>query len=136
MRGPVTIFIDGQCDSCRCQASLLTRLDRGRGRVIVRDARHADPAAMVCAPGEALRQVHALLPDGRIVAGMEALRRAYAALGWGWLLAPTGWPVLRPLFDRLYALFARHRMRFSRPSREGVPPPNGSVSRSGHTRRS
>lgn len=136
MRGSVTILIDGQCASCRRQASLLTRLDRGRGLVIIRDARDADQAATACAPGEALRQVHALLPDGRVVAGMEALRHAYAALGWGWLLAPTGWPVLRPLFDRFYALFARHRMRFSRPACGGVAPPTHPVSRPGHARRS
>jgi predicted DCC family thiol-disulfide oxidoreductase YuxK len=44
---------------------------------------------------------------------METLRLAYAAVGLGWVMRPTGWPLLLPLFDRMYAGFARHRYGFS-----------------------
>jgi predicted DCC family thiol-disulfide oxidoreductase YuxK len=115
--GPVTILIDGRCGLCRRQAALFARLDRGRGRVVIRDVRGADATPPGCSLEDALRQMHALLPDGGVVAGMEAIRCACAALGWGWLLAPTGWPVLRPLFDRFYTFLARHRMRLTPPHR-------------------
>ena len=55
--------------------------------------------------------MHGLLPDGRMVQGMEALRAFYRAVGLGWLLAPTGWPVLRHLFDGLYWIWARLRVK-------------------------
>ena len=58
---------------------------------------------------ELRRQIHAVLPDGGIITGMEVFRRLYAAAGLGWLLRPTGWPGLRPLFDILYRIFARCR---------------------------
>jgi predicted DCC family thiol-disulfide oxidoreductase YuxK len=41
-------------------------------------------------------------------------REAYAAVGLGWLVAPTGWPILRPLFDVGYRWFARNRVRLGR----------------------
>ncbi len=54
--------------------------------------------------------LHVRTPDGRVVCAMEAVRAAYRAVGLGWLVAPTGWPGLRPVFDRLYAAFARNRL--------------------------
>ncbi len=58
--------------------------------------------------------IHGVFPDGRIVRKVEAFRQAYRAVGLGWLLAPTGWPVLRWVFDGLYALFARYRVSVGR----------------------
>ena len=55
--------------------------------------------------------IHAILPDGSIITGMEVFRRLYATIGLGWLLAPTGWPGLRKLFDWGYRVFARNRVR-------------------------
>ena len=60
-----------------------------------------------------MARIHALLPDGRVVEGMEVLRRVYAAVGLGWLLAPTRWPILRGLADAAYRLFARNRLRWT-----------------------
>jgi hypothetical protein len=45
--------------------------------------------------------MHGVFPDGRIVRKVEAFRQAYRAVGLGWLLAPTGWPLLRQVFDGL-----------------------------------
>jgi predicted DCC family thiol-disulfide oxidoreductase YuxK len=45
---------------------------------------------------------------------VETFRQAYRAVGLGWVLAPTGWPLLRPAFDALYRIFARHRVRMGR----------------------
>jgi predicted DCC family thiol-disulfide oxidoreductase YuxK len=58
--------------------------------------------------------IHGVFPDGRVVSKLEAFRQAYGAVGLGWLLAPTGWPVLRWVFDGLYSLFARYRVRLGR----------------------
>jgi len=45
---------------------------------------------------------------------VPVLRLAYDAAGIGWVLRPTGWPMLRPLFDAGYRVFARHRQSISR----------------------
>jgi len=58
--------------------------------------------------------IHGIQPDGKILRGMDAIREAYRGTRWGWGLAITGWPLLRPLFDALYRWIARHRMMLSR----------------------
>lgn len=111
--GTLTVLIDGACPLCRREAALLTRLDKGRGRLRMEDiAREGfEPAAYGRTMDELMGEIHGVAPDGALVTGMEVFRRAYRAVGWGWLLAPTGWPLLRPAFDAMYRWFARNRMR-------------------------
>ena len=72
-----------------------------------------DPGVYGLDPERAMARIHGVLPDGRVVEGMEVFRRAYAAVGLGWLLAPSGWPGLRRLFDAAYRWFARNRLRLT-----------------------
>jgi predicted DCC family thiol-disulfide oxidoreductase YuxK len=58
-------------------------------------------------------EIHAALPDGSLIKGVEVLRLAYGAVGLGWLLRPTAWAALRPIFDAGYLAFARHRRTIS-----------------------
>lgn len=117
---PLTLLIDGACPLCRREGAWLRRLDRGRNRLRLADisAAEFDPAAYGLTSDAVAARMHAVLPDGAVVTGMEAFRRAYAAVGWGWLLAPTGWPLLRPLCNAGYAWFARNRHRLT--GRAGV----------------
>ncbi len=111
----VTLLVDGECPLCRKEAALLARLDRGRSRLVLEDisAPDFDSSRYARSMDELMGTIHAALPGGRLVTGMEAFRRAYAAVGLGWLLAPTRWPLLRPVFDALYRFFARHRLRLT-----------------------
>jgi predicted DCC family thiol-disulfide oxidoreductase YuxK len=54
---------------------------------------------------------HGVLPAGTVIESVEVFRRAYAAVGLGWLMAPTRWPGLRRLADLAYRIFARNRLR-------------------------
>jgi len=60
-----------------------------------------------------MARIHGVLPDGSIVEGVEVFRRAYAAVGLGWLVAPTRWPGLRWLAEWSYQVFARNRLRWT-----------------------
>jgi predicted DCC family thiol-disulfide oxidoreductase YuxK len=106
------LLYDGACPFCRREVNWLARRDR-TGQVALEDI--ADPefdaADYGLSQAKVQSVIHAQLPDGRVVTGMEVFRRLYAAVGLGWLMAPTGWPVLRPVFDWGYRLFARHRVR-------------------------
>lgn len=55
------------------------------------------------------RLIHAVLPDGTPVSGVEVFRLAYGAIGQGLFFAPPALPLLSPLFERAYAAFARSR---------------------------
>jgi predicted DCC family thiol-disulfide oxidoreductase YuxK len=109
------LLYDGGCPFCRLEARWLARWNRD-GRLVLEDisAPEFDAARYGVTHDELMGVMHGMFPDGRIVRRVEALRQAYRAVGLGWLVAPTGWPVLRWLFDALYALFARYRVRLGR----------------------
>jgi predicted DCC family thiol-disulfide oxidoreductase YuxK len=114
-----TILIDGDCPLCRHEGNLLRKLDKGRGRLALVDI--TDPAFDAGRYGttfdDVMGTIHGVRPDGSLATGVEVFRRAYDAVGWGWLWAPTGWPVIKPIVDRVYAFFAKHRLRLT-----GRPP--------------
>jgi predicted DCC family thiol-disulfide oxidoreductase YuxK len=60
-----------------------------------------------------MARIHAVLPGGRVIEGLEVFRLAYAAVGLGWLLAPSRWPGVGRLFDAAYRSFARNRLRWT-----------------------
>lgn len=111
-------FHDGACPLCSREVRMLQRLDR-RGRIAWADI--AEPGFTPPDGGPSLEELegslHVQLADGRYVDGMDSFRALYRAVGLGWLLAPTGWPGLRPLFDLAYRAFARVR-----PYLPGRPP--------------
>jgi predicted DCC family thiol-disulfide oxidoreductase YuxK len=111
----IKVLIDGACPLCRREADFWRRLDRGRGRIALEDITSPgfDPAENSLTRAQAMEQIHGVLPSGTVVRGMEVFRRAYEAVGRGWLVAPTAWPILRPLFDRGYKWFARNRLKIT-----------------------
>jgi predicted DCC family thiol-disulfide oxidoreductase YuxK len=115
MSQQLKLLYDGQCSICRRATERLKRHDR-ENRIVPEDI--SDPAFDPGRYGLTAEQVrtvmYVVLPDGRVLAAMDAVRAAYGAVGRGWLLAPTKWPGIRWIADAFYAYFARHRLTFSR----------------------
>jgi predicted DCC family thiol-disulfide oxidoreductase YuxK len=111
----IRVLYDGECPLCSREIRFLQRRDRGRGRIQFEDiARPSfDPALYGLDARQVMARIHGVLPDGSVVEGVEVFRQAYAAVGLGWLLAPTRWPGLRRLADRAYRIFARNRLRWT-----------------------
>jgi predicted DCC family thiol-disulfide oxidoreductase YuxK len=109
------LLYDGECPICRREAQWLKRRDRD-GRLVLEDisALGFDPSRYGLTRQEAMEVLHGVLPDGRIVRGVEAVRQAYQAIGLGWLVAPTRLPVVRWVLDRMYGAFARNRAGLGR----------------------
>ena len=112
---PLKIFYDASCPVCALEMDQLRSRD-GAGRLDLVDmsALDFDAACHGFAPADLDAAIHAVRPDGSVVRGMPVLRLAYAAVGLGWLLRPTGFGPLRPAFDAAYRIFARHRRSISR----------------------
>jgi len=110
----VKLLFDGECPLCMREIALMSRFN-GRGRLALEDIAAAgfDPGRYGLTQAEVMGHIHAVLPDGRVVTGMEAFRRSYAALGLSWLLGATAWPGLRQVADLGYAWFARNRLRLT-----------------------
>ena len=111
----IKILYDGECPLCSREIGFLERRDRGRDRIQFEDI--SDPSFEAAAyerdVPQLMARIHAVLPNGAIVEGVEVFRQAYAAVGLGWLVAPTRWPGLRRLADLLYRIFARNRLRWT-----------------------
>jgi len=73
-----------------------------------------DPARYGLTAEQVRLAMYVVLPDGRVLRAMDAVRAAYHAVGLGWLVAPTVLPGIRWLADCSYRFFARHRLTFSR----------------------
>jgi predicted DCC family thiol-disulfide oxidoreductase YuxK len=114
-RWQIRVLYDGDCPLCTREIRLLERRDRGRGRIQFEDiARPSfDPGAYGLDANQVMARIHGVLPDGTVVEGVEVFRRAYGAVGLGWLMAPTRWPGLRSLADLAYRVFARNRLRWT-----------------------
>lgn len=112
---PIRLLYDGDCPLCSREARFLARRDGGRGRIRFEDIADPgfDPGRYGLDRERVMARIHGVLPDGRVVEGLEVFRRAYAAVGLGWLLAPTRWPGVRRLADAAYRVFARNRLRWT-----------------------
>lgn len=111
----VRVLYDGDCPLCSREVGLLERRDRGRGRIQFEDiaAPGFDPQRYGARADELMARIHGVLPNGELIEGVEVFRRAYSAVGLGWLMAPTRWPGLRRLADWAYRGFARNRLRLT-----------------------
>lgn len=111
----IKILFDGECPLCRREIDLLARIDGGRNRLAFEDisSDEFDAARYGLEIRAVHERIHGVLADGRVVEGVEVFRRAYSAIGLGWLVAPTRWPILRQLADVLYRWFARNRLRMT-----------------------
>ncbi len=109
------LLYDGECPFCQREVRWLQRWNR-HGHLAFEDVASPDfdPSLYGASREEVMGVIHGVFPDGRSVRKVEVFRQAYREVGLGWLVAPTGWPVLRSLFDGAYALFARHRVRVGR----------------------
>ncbi len=121
----IRVLIDGDCPLCSRELRYLSKLDRGRGRIDFEDiaAPGFDPGRYGLDQQTVMDRIHGVLPDGTVIEGVEVFRRAYGAVGRGWLWAPTRWPGLRQLTDSAYRVFARNRLRWT--GREQARDPKG-----------
>jgi len=107
---PLTLLHDGACPICRADIAVLSaRNHRGLLRFVDISAPDFDPTPYGRTQAERHARTHARRGDGRMIEGVEVFRLAYRAVGLGRMTAPLGWRPLRPVIERGYRLFARHR---------------------------
>lgn len=111
----IRVFFDGECPLCRREIAMIRRLDRGRGRVDLVDlaAEDFDAGDYGLDQTEIEARIHGMLPDGRVIEGVEVFVRIYRAVGWSWLAALATWPGIRTLLDLAYVWFAKNRLRLT-----------------------
>jgi predicted DCC family thiol-disulfide oxidoreductase YuxK len=116
----LTLLYDGACPLCRREVDALRRRDRrlhgDTPRLAFSDIDRADYDPE-CHGGISYRQamgrIHGITADGTVLRDLAVFRGAYTLVGLGWLYAATRWPVVGPLANGLYGLWAGQRLRFT-----------------------
>jgi predicted DCC family thiol-disulfide oxidoreductase YuxK len=62
---------------------------------------------------DGMRKLRAVLPDKRVVTGVEVFRQTYNAIGLGWMFWITSLPVIGRIADALYDIWAENRLRIT-----------------------
>jgi predicted DCC family thiol-disulfide oxidoreductase YuxK len=114
--GVDTLYYDGQCPLCAAEIDAL-RDTRGPGLALV-DIHEVQPMDLHDTDGdsppthdELLRTLHLRRADGEWLKGADANVAAWEGTRRGRILRALRWPLLRPVVDRVYALWARWRYR-------------------------
>lgn len=110
----IEVFYDGDCPLCVREMRLIRRLDkRQRIRFVDIAAEGFDRASAGVTWESLMDRIHARLPDGTLVEGVEVFRRLYTAVGFRWLVALTRLPGVAQLLDLGYRWFAKNRLRLT-----------------------
>ncbi|MDA0267645.1 MAG: DUF393 domain-containing protein [Cyanobacteria bacterium] len=112
----IKLLYDGQCPLCLREVNFLQKKDADRGLVAFVDIasdryRPSDHGGVSFE--DAMGRIHAVLPDGQVLQNVAVFRHIYDVLGMGWVYAPTAWPVIGPMIDGLYSLWADWRLKLT-----------------------
>ncbi|KAK4522940.1 hypothetical protein GAYE_PCTG32G0830 [Galdieria yellowstonensis] len=107
------LLYDGQCPLCRKEVAFLQKHDNQRGIINFVDIsdKHYSPQENAGIDYKtAMGRIHAIRNDGVVVRDVEVFRSVYDALGIGWIYFPTKLPLIRPMVDLLYRIWAKLRL--------------------------
>jgi predicted DCC family thiol-disulfide oxidoreductase YuxK len=110
----IEVLYDGACPLCRREVDFIQRRDRRR-RIRFIDIAAADFAvhSVGIERQQLMERIHGRLPNGQWLTGVEVFRHLYRAIGLGWVVELTRWPIVATFLDWLYAAFARRRLKLS-----------------------
>ncbi|MGB3671756.1 MAG: DCC1-like thiol-disulfide oxidoreductase family protein [Phormidesmis sp.] len=120
----INLLYDGDCPLCLREVNFLQKKDAGRDIV-----KFTDIADLNYRPEEngdvdfetAMGRIHAVRADGSVVKNVAVFQEVYDALGIGWMYAPTKWPIIGPVVNKLYDLWADKRLAMTgRPNLKAV----------------
>lgn len=111
----LTVLYDGGCPICLREVRFLQRRNHSGYLAFVDiNSPDYDPDHNAgITYREAMARIHAIRLDGHVLRDVAVFREAYRLIGLGWVYAPTTWPVVSFLADKVYALWAWQRLRIT-----------------------
>ncbi|MCA8000566.1 thiol-disulfide oxidoreductase DCC family protein [Burkholderia metallica] len=111
----LVLYFDGRCPLCVAQIKRLKVRDAQQRLAFVDIAEPGfDPAPLGIDLPALNREMHARLPDGRMLTGVDGILAAHALTGRRWLARLLRVPVVRDALAPLYRCLARNRHAVSR----------------------
>lgn len=112
----LTLLYDGECPLCMKEVNMLrARSDERGGTLGFVDiaADDYDEKANGVDYETAMGRIHGVLPDGRIIDGVQVFREAYEAVGLGWVYYVTKIPGVLWFADKVYDIWADRRLQWT-----------------------
>jgi predicted DCC family thiol-disulfide oxidoreductase YuxK len=115
LTGQIDLLYDSECPLCKMEIEFLKKRD------IYQRIRFTDISSPFYDPKQhgnvqyvdGMRRLSAVLPDNRVITGMDAVRSTYGAIGLGWIFAATKWPIIGQVVDVVYDVWAENRLRMT-----------------------
>uniref|UniRef100_A0A7S3ECF4 Thiol-disulfide oxidoreductase DCC n=1 Tax=Rhodosorus marinus TaxID=101924 RepID=A0A7S3ECF4_9RHOD len=112
----VQLLYDSDCPLCMREVNFLTKRDGGRGLVDfvdVSDLSYSPDEHQGISFEDAMGRIHAVLPDGKVITGIDVFVTVYEALGMGWVYAVTKIPGVGKIADSVYNMWADARLQLT-----------------------
>lgn len=115
LEGQIDLLYDSECPICNMEVEFLKKRD------IYQRIRFTDISSPFYDPKQhgnvqyvdGMKKLRAVLPDNRVITGVEVFRYTYEAIGLGWVFAATKWPVIGQVADAVYDVWAENRLRIT-----------------------
>lgn len=115
MEGKVDLLFDSECPICLMEVNFLKKRDI-ENKILFTDLSSPDYDPIQHGNvtfEEGMKRLKAVLPDGRVVSGVEVFRKVYDAIGLGWIFSVTKMPIIGELADVLYDIWAENRLKIT-----------------------
>lgn len=110
----IELFYDGGCPLCKREIAYIRKRDKKQEiRFTDLDSAEITIDRYGKTHEELMAQIHARLPDGTWIIGVEVFRQLYSIIGYKWLVAFSRWPLVRQFLDFGYRIFARNRLKWT-----------------------
>jgi len=111
----LTLLFDGGCPLCLREVGFLRKRDLAKkiAFVDIDSPEYVPHHYGNISYRNAMARIHAITADGTILQDVAVFREAYRLIGLGWIYAPTRWPLISPLIDRIYSLWASRRLQIT-----------------------
>ena len=113
MNESLTIFYDGQCPLCIKEMEYLKRCDKNNliGLVDIHQNKLMEKYPDIKFD-DAMQILHAKYQN-KIIKGLEVTYIAWSIVGKEFWVTPLKWPIIKPISNKLYLVFARNRYAIS-----------------------
>lgn len=108
----IRVFYDGACPLCMREVNMLRDRDAGVGKIDFVDIDGPGFAASnpPISYEDAMKTIHAVKPDGTLLAGVPVFKELYDRVGLGWVYGFYKFPLLAKAADAVYAVWAALRL--------------------------
>lgn len=114
----VRVLYDGECPICVKEISLLQFLQRNRTDKVdfvdISLLEYDESRYEGVSYETAMAEMTVIDENNKVHRGVPAFAVMYSAVGLGWLGRLISLPIIRPLMDRAYIVFARNRLKWTR----------------------